>query len=203
MSSIHTESELDEIFDRLFTIMTSEKFLRSEGLGKEVPLYIQPYAIERQSGIEKRIRALSKRIAAEGKCVHTIELLELVQSITSPGDRLKRLLEKEPSMPRDKMLATMARWTDPKQHLVPAMTQQIEDAKSDVTLVHGCGSVYPFLRTHTILENLQAAMEAKPIVFFFPGEYRHREAAGSDLSLFGQLTYKGYYRAFNLDHYHL
>jgi hypothetical protein len=42
-----------------------------------------------------------------------------------------------------------------------------------------------------------------PVVMFFPGEYRHREGTGSSLSLFGRLEHKGYYRAFNLDHYHL
>ena len=65
------------------------------------------------------------------------------------------------------------------------------------------GSVFPFIRTHTLLENIQPAMCGHPVVMFFPGDYCHSEGTGSSLSLFGRLEHKGYYRAFNLDHYHL
>ena len=183
--------------------MQSERFLTSTGIGNEVSLFVQPYEIEVQDPVEKRIKALASRLSAKGLGVLCINLLELVAEFTSREDRLKRLLEKEPTFTRDKMLSTMARWTDAKEHLVPAMKAKFDAEKWDITLVYGCGSVFPFLRTHTILENLQSDMDKRPIVFFFPGEYQHREAAGSDLRLFGKLSHKGYYRAFNLDHYHL
>lgn len=198
-----SESELDQTFDRLFSIMQSDPFLQSNGIGNEVPLYIQPYAIEVQEGIDKRIKALYARLQTQGQDILRIHLLELVAEITGPKDRLKRLLEKEPSMPRAKMLSTMTRWTDAANHIVPAIKAKLESKQWHATLIHGCGSVFPFLRTHGILESLQKDMDVSPIVFFFPGDYQHREAAGSDLRLFGRLSHKGYYRAFNLDHYHL
>lgn len=198
-----SESELDQTFDRLFSIMQSDPFLQSNGIGNEVPLYIQPYAIEVQEGIDKRIKALHTRLQTQGQDVLRIHLLELVAEITGPKDRLKRLLEKESSMPRAKMLSTMTRWTDSANHIVPAIKAKLESKQWHATLIHGCGSVFPFLRTHGILESLQKDMDVSPIVFFFPGDYQHREAAGSDLRLFGRLSHKGYYRAFNLDHYHL
>ena len=129
--------------------------------------------------------------------------MELVVEMTSEGDRLNRLLEKEPTFPGEKVLSAMVRWSDPKTSLVPAMRRKINAANCNMVLVHGCGSVFPFLRTHSVLENLQVDMDPHPIVFFFPGEYQHREASGSELRLFGCLSHKGYYRAFNLDHYHL
>lgn len=183
--------------------MRSEPFLSSSGIGNEVALYIQPYQIEAQNAVEKRITALASRLAAKGQSVLTIDLLELVADFTSKEDRLKRLLEKEDTFSRDKMLSTLARWTDAKDHLIPALKARLDAEDWDLVLIHGCGSVFPFLRTHTILENLQTHMDKRPIIFFFPGEYQHREAAGSDLRLFGRLSHKGYYRAFNLDHYHL
>ena len=38
--------------------------------------------------------------------------------------------------------------------------------------------MFPFLRTHTILESLQPAMVSLPVVMFFPGEYVHEENGG-------------------------
>ena len=202
-STAPTDSELDKTFDRLFEIMQSQPFLNSSGIGNEVPIYIQPYAIAAQGKVDARIAALTSRLASGGANILSIDLLELVFEFTSKGDRLQKLLEKETTLKRDHMLSIMARWTDAKEHLVPAIREKIDSANCDITLVSGCGSVFPFLRTHTILENLQPVMDKKPMVFFFPGEYQHRDAAGSELRLFGCLSHKGYYRAFNLDHYHL
>ena len=198
-----SNTELDQIFERLFHVSQSEQFLTSTGSGNEVPLYIQPYPIAAQDAVDKRIRALYSRLATAGQDILSINLLELVHEITAEGDRLKRLLEKEPTYSRAKMLSTMTRWTDAKHHLVPAIKKKLNASNWDVTLIYGCGSVFPFLRTHNILETLQADMDKRPIVFFFPGEYSHREASGSELRLFSRLSHKGYYRAFNLDHYHI
>lgn len=200
---IPSDPALEGTFDRLFEIMRTVPFRQSTGIGNEVPLYIQPYPIEAQSAVEKRVKALAARLSSDGQCVLMIHLLELVCELTADNDRLKRLLEKEPTMPKAKLMSTMARWTDVKEHLVPAIQSKFESVNWDVTFIHGCGAVFPFLRTHSILENLQTSMDRRPVVFFFPGEYQHREAAGSDLRLFGCLSHKGYYRAFNLDHYHL
>lgn len=75
-----------------------------------------------------------------------------------------------------------------------------------LTFLLGAGRVYPFLRTHTILEALQPAMTRHPIVLFFPGDYV-QESNGSALLLFGaqpspKLS-RPYYRAINLAHYRL
>ena len=63
----------------------------------------------------------------------------------------------------------------------------------DLVLVSGIGSVYPFLRSHSLLNNLHAIMGLKPLVMFFPGRYD-----GQSLRLFGKLDDDNYYRAFKL-----
>jgi hypothetical protein len=201
--TLPTESSITAIFEKLFEVMQSDRFLQSDGLGNEVPLYIQPYPAAAQNLVDTGIQALTQRLTAAGENVLSINLLEMVYEMTSEGNRLQRLLEKEPTMDPEKMLSTMARWTDAKEHLVPAITARFASQEWRVAIIHGCGAVFPYLRIHTILENLQPHMDSRPVVFFFPGEYMNREAAGSELRLFGCLPHKGYYRAFNLDHYHL
>ena len=73
-------------------------------------------------------------------------------------------------------------------------------------LVSGVGSVYPLMRTSSLLSNLQRVMGSTPLVLFYPGKYDQMT-----LKLFGKLslsaTFEGagktrksehYYRAFRL-----
>jgi len=48
-----------------------------------------------------------------------------------------------------------------------------------VTLLTGVGRVFPFLRTHTLLESLQPAMMRHPLILFFPGQYIQEPGIGS------------------------
>ena len=62
----------------------------------------------------------------------------------------------------------------------------------------GIGEVFPYIRSHNVLNNLQSTAKDKPTVMFFPGEYRHSLEQGASLELFGLLHDDKYYRAFNI-----
>ena len=68
----------------------------------------------------------------------------------------------------------------------------------DVMFIGGVGEVFPFIRSHNVLNNLQKAAKLKPTVMFFPGEYTHSLEGGAALELFGRLRDDKYYRAFNI-----
>jgi hypothetical protein len=91
--------------------------------------------------------------------------------------------------------------------MIPRLIRAIEGDGAQLTLITGPGRIYPFLRTHTILESLQPAMLRHPVVIFFPGEYAQDPTGGSHLRLFGSIPSprinNPYYRATNLDHYRL
>ncbi len=63
----------------------------------------------------------------------------------------------------------------------------------DLVIVSGVGSVWPLLRSHALLNNLQPVMGKTPLVMFYPGRYD-----GQSLRLFGKLKNNNYYRAFKL-----
>jgi hypothetical protein len=63
----------------------------------------------------------------------------------------------------------------------------------DLVIVSGVGSVWPLLRSHTLLNNLQPVMGKTPLVMFYPGRYD-----GQSLRLFGKIKSDNYYRAFKL-----
>ena len=63
----------------------------------------------------------------------------------------------------------------------------------DVLFLTGVGKVYPFMRSHKMLDSMQQAFSDVPIVMFYPGEFN-----GQSLILFDKFHDGNYYRAFNL-----
>ena len=68
----------------------------------------------------------------------------------------------------------------------------------DVLLITGVGEVYPLLRTHALLDNIQHLFSDIPLVVAYPGCYD-----GSAMRLFAGAEGRGledgnYYRAFSL-----
>lgn len=63
----------------------------------------------------------------------------------------------------------------------------------DVLVISGVGDVYPFMRVHKILDNIQHIFSDIPILVLYPGTFN-----GQELSLFGEFQDGNYYRAFNL-----
>jgi len=120
---------------------------------------------------------------------------------------LTGLLAEENTWHRSDVLETLQNYSDPKTHMIPRLIRAIEGDGAQLTLITGPGRIYPFLRTHTILESLQPAMLRHPVVIFFPGEYAQDPTGGSHLRLFGSIPSprinNPYYRATNLDHYRL
>ena len=70
---------------------------------------------------------------------------------------------------------------------------QFDIPNLDLLILTGVGSVYPMLRTHTLLSALHPIMGNTPLLMFFPGKYD-----GHSLRLFNTLAEDHYYRAFRL-----
>jgi len=68
-----------------------------------------------------------------------------------------------------------------------------ESDEAEIILITGVGQIYPFVRSHTILNKLHSVIENKPLILFYPGKYD-----GQKLELFNKLKDDNYYRAFPL-----
>ena len=87
---------------------------------------------------------------------------------------------------------------DPQLHIAPAIRAKVADNDFDIFFLTGIGEVFPYIRSHNVLNNLQSTAKTKPTILFFPGEYRHSLEQGASLELFGLLHDDKYYRAFNI-----
>ena len=123
--------------------------------------------------------------------------------------RSRNLLDKALKMQREKgndALKTALAGPLHPQKLVPVFRDVAQPDQHDLVLVSGVGSVYPMLRTSTLLNNLQPVMGRTPLILFYPGKYDQLT-----LRLFGKLSLsvasegagkpkkpEHYYRAFRL-----
>lgn len=189
--------------DRLFSIFSSESFLSMQGLANEVPIFIQPYNVRDEDQESSIIRALAQRLRTSGIEVAEVDLFRLLLDELKEEDLLDAFTDEHAGYDRQDLLRDLKNHADPKSRIVPRLVEIMEKDGVQLTLVSGVGHIFPFLRAHMLLNSIQAVMMHHPLVMFFPGEYIQMPGLGSQLRLFGSLPAKGYYRAFNLDHYRL
>lgn len=198
---------LNELSERLFQILKSPDFLAMKGLANEVPIFIQPYEPAHEDALRRLVESLTTRLRSAGIATAKLDLFELVLQELEDNHILEDLLEHEADCERVEILETLHNYSDPKTHLIPRLMRAVESDGAQLTLITGSGRVYPFLRTHTILESLQPAMLRNPMVIFFPGEYLQDPSGGSHLRLFGSIPSPSiqnpYYRAKNLADYRM
>jgi hypothetical protein len=187
--------------EHLFKVVTSQRFLTKQGLGNEVPFFICPYpAEEGLSMVDDRLDLVT-RITHAGITVLDLSLYDLSLAILEERGILKQILKIEQESDKGEIRELLQSVLDPEANLIPKIGDAIEAAPHDVIFLSGVGEVYPYIRSHSVLNNLQSTAKDKPTVLFFPGSYTHALATGASLDLFGRLHDDKYYRAFNILNY--
>ena len=198
---------MNDLSERLFKTLSHPNFLAMKGLANEVPIFIQTYDPAQEDAIRRMVASLAIRLQNSGITIKALDLFHLVLEELEEHNVLEDLVRDEASSQKVEILETLQNYSDPKTHLIPRLIRAIGEEGTQLTLITGPGRIFPFLRTHTILESLQPAMLHHPVVIFFPGEYAQDPAGGSHLRLFGSIPSprinNPYYRATNLDHYRL
>lgn len=192
------DENLDQKFDHLFRVIGGKNFIESRAIGNEQPFYISAYHPSLQSRVDVLLPSLIKRLSSSGVAVLHLNFYDLVLELLTERGVLDRLIEKEPALDRDTFLSTLRNVSDPKDHLVPLIAKKLEENRPSVVMLDGVGLVFPYIRSHNVLEKLQGVTGKTPSVLFFPGDYSFVERRGSYLKLFGAMPDDRYYRAFNI-----
>ncbi len=184
---------LDTKYDKLFNNLKKESFLSMSALGGEIPFYIVPYNPQQENDIVQKTKQLRDRLSREGISVFEINLFDLSLEMLEERGVLEKVVAKESELSKEKLFKTLQGVLDSETKLIPRIGALCKENPSQMVFLTGIGQVFPYIRSHTILNNLQNSIKDRPTVMFFPGTY------GKDLSLFGRLKDDNYYRAFNLD----
>jgi hypothetical protein len=191
---------MQDKFQHLYAVISGQRFLKKHGLGNEVPFFICPFKPEESVDMERLRHQLVTRLEQAGVRILQINLYDLSIEILKERDIWNQVLEIEASVSKDQLKELLQGVLDPETHLVPAIAAKLADAAFDVLFLAGVGEVFPYIRSHNVLNNLQSTAKEKPTVMFFPGNYTHTLETGASLDLFGKLHDDKYYRAFNIFH---
>ena len=192
---------LTERLNQILPRITSEAFLSSEGIGNEIACYIFDYPARDELRVREHIELMLSHMASHHSSLRVLHLnlLDVVLAY------LKRrgLFEKALAMHAKKGDTAFLRALQG-----PLAAEKIRDfiasehapANHDLIVVSGVGSVWPMLRTHSLLNCLHTVTGTTPLVMFYPGSF-----SGTTLHLFGCIASntskpgtKPYYRAFIL-----
>ncbi len=170
--------------------LSEEDFLKNKGLSNEVGIHVFCY----DPGEEMTVRGFFEKLKNEKDVpFHLIErdLYKIFLGICED----KRILNTIPAMEarrgKDYLEQQLVKVATPEA-FVKRMAYS-PHMPGDVLLITGVGKVYPFMRSHKILDNIQHIFSDIPVLMLYPGTFN-----GQDLDLFGRFLDGHYYRAFNL-----
>lgn len=213
MSEKISQQPLANRFDHLVRVIGSERFLLMRGLNNDLPFYICEYRAGEATEMQRLQRQLINTLqnlsvpALSGRGVKVLDInlydlcIELLKARegSAAGSRLwDEILAVEADTEKDGLLELLQNVLSIKEYLIPAIAERLQQTEFDVLFLSGIGEVFPYIRSHNVLNNLQSTAKTKPTVLFFPGEYRHSLEQGASLELFGLLHDDKYYRAFNI-----
>lgn len=213
MSRKISQQSLAARFEHLLGIISSQRFLEMKGLNNDLPFYICEFKAAEAFEMQRMQRQLVNSLASmsidclQGRGVRVLEInlydlsIELLKAREGSSDDISlwdEILTVEPEVEKDALLELMQNVLGVEEYLIPAIGERLAGADYDVLFLSGIGEVFPYIRSHNVLNNLQSTAKGKPTVMFFPGEYRHSLQQGASLELFGLLHDDKYYRAFNI-----
>ncbi len=191
-------TDLTKQEEHLFAVLSGTRFLQMEGLSNEVPFFIYPYAPEDALAVAEAKKRIKNRLSQKGISVREVNLYDLSVEILKERGVWERVLAAEPDQDKDDFRELLQGMLDPQLHIAPAIRSKVDEGGFDIFFLTGIGEVFPYIRSHNVLNNLQSVVTGKPMLMFFPGRYEQSDTLGSSLVLFGQLKDDQYYRAKNI-----
>ena len=184
--------DMDILFEEVYRKLASAEF--GQNLGGELPLYIQPIPVSKQTELNAQAKRLVSRLSKLGKTALVIDLYQLSIELLEEEGVLQTLLEEEKELDQDAISSTLDSILDIKEVIIPRISSIISENNPDFVFIIGVGRVYPFIRSHGILNNIEELANNCNMILFFPGEYNNLQ-----LSLFGTISDENYYRGHNLN----
>ena len=181
-----TAQNLDKIINR----MSEEAFLSNKGLSNEVGIHVFCYPPKDEIIVRKFFEDLKKRNDLPFRIIER-DLYKIFLEICEEKRILTRIPDMEERRGKEYLESQLQKVATPEAFVEKMVYEP--HRYGDVLLISGVGKVYPFMRSHKILDNIQHVFSDIPVVMLYPGEFN-----GQDLKLFEKFLDGHYYRAFNL-----
>ena len=154
-------------FAHVLRVVSSKSFLKMDALGGEIPFWIAPYDIQAHQQVEIEIKNLQTKLANMGIQSELIDLFELSCSIIEANIGIEKMFEVEKRKDKEKFKRALQSTVNIHDRLIPAIIERLSVNEPQILFIKGVSSVYPFIRSHTVLNNLQSAVKHIPTGMFF------------------------------------
>ena len=187
-----TEIELGKIESEI----GKTSFLNGKGLGNEVSYYVFDYNPKDEILVREYIDKLVKKDKefGDGYKLKVYDVYDLMIDLLESEGYLEDCFEMEKNDGMNYLVESvndLLRMSDNNDYF----TEYVEENTPEKAIVFliGVGKIFPFVRSHKILNNLHQSFNKAPVVMFYPGKYD-----GQSLELFREFKDDNYYRAFSL-----
>lgn len=189
-----TKTEID--LGKIESEIGKTSFLNGKGLGNEVSYYVFDYDPKDEILVREYIDKLVKKDKefGDGYKLKVYDVYDLMIDLLESEGYLEDCFEMEKNDGMNYLVESvndLLRMSDNNDYF----TEYIEENTPEKAIVFltGVGKIFPFVRSHKILNNLHQSFNKAPVVMFYPGKYD-----GQSLELFGEFKDDNYYRAFPL-----
>ena len=189
-----TKTEID--LGKIESEIGKTSFLNGKGLGNEVSYYVFDYDPKDEIIVREYIDKLVKKDKefGDGYKLKVYDVYDLMIDLLESEGYLEDCFEMEKNDGMNYLVESvndLLRMSDNNDYF----TEYVEENTPEKAIVFliGVGKIFPFVRSHKILNNLHQSFNKAPVVMFYPGKYD-----GQSLELFGEFKDDNYYRAFSL-----
>ncbi|MDY6090559.1 MAG: DUF1788 domain-containing protein [Bdellovibrionota bacterium] len=191
------ERSLNERFASLERKMSDSHILLDSGKANELNFFIFDYDPKQELIVRNEVRKLKKN----NPNIIEFDLFNIVIELLENQGYLERVKDFETQYDSSTLLSQLFQpflsLEEDKNPILDYVNEHLIDDDNHIVLITGVGKVYPFIRSHTILNKLQSVIRNAPVVMMYPGRYNQK--ASMCLRLFDRLEDDNYYRAFSLE----
>ncbi len=184
------KDNIDKMFDEILKRVIQDDFLSMSSLNGEIPFWIASYNPEQEVAINQAYTGLLNKLENRGITCLNLNLYEITLQLLEENIGLQEMFDLEKDMNKQEFKEALQSVLDMQEVLMPHLKKMIDQSEAKIYFISGVSAVFPFFRSHNILNNLQKIALNAPTIMFFPGKY-----TGRNLQLFGLLTDDNYYRA--------
>lgn len=186
-------TNIRERLDLIIPKIKEGEFLEGRGLGNEISFYIFDYDPEDELLVRDYIAHTEKEFkkADSNTKIIKFDLYDLMLDLLKEMDVFEVVCEMEANEGKEALWIALEEFCEEPSIFIEKIKEDSENY--DLILITGVGKVFPFLRSHSLLNNLMEKIHNKPLIMFYPGKYDELS-----LKLFGKLEDNNYYRAFRL-----
>ena len=187
---------LEERLDLIQTEIKKPSFRANKGLGNEVGYYVFDYPSEEELRVREHIKYLERKNISDldGFELKVYDVYDIMLDFIESEGLLEACYEMEVEDGMDYLVESVSALLEMNEdHNYFSRYIEENTPEDAVVFIVGIGKIFPFVRSHKILNNLHQVFDRVPVVLFYPGKYD-----GLSLMLFSEFKDENYYRAFEL-----